>query len=89
MLTADGTLELVADWLCTARYFHIHIVNCKHAIFDSESSNTALHALDRYHRLDTIVALLEANGEYFATAALPVLLNASTAAWYEIPVPSK
>jgi hypothetical protein len=39
--------------------------------------------------LDTIVALLEANGEYFATAALPVLLNASTAAWYEIPVPSK
>merc|ERR1712086_267968 len=70
-------------------YFHIHIVNCKHAIFDSESSNTALHALDRYHRLDTIVALLEANGEYFATVALPVLLNASTAAWYEIPVPSK
>eukprot|EP00441_Pelagodinium_beii_P025674 CAMPEP_0197672412 /NCGR_PEP_ID=MMETSP1338-20131121/78898_1 /TAXON_ID=43686 ORGANISM="Pelagodinium beii, Strain RCC1491" /NCGR_SAMPLE_ID=MMETSP1338 /ASSEMBLY_ACC=CAM_ASM_000754 /LENGTH=37 /DNA_ID= /DNA_START= /DNA_END= /DNA_ORIENTATION= len=36
----------------------------------------ALAAMDRFHKLETVIALLEANGEYYASASLAILLPA-------------
>jgi len=65
-------------------YFHVHIVSCKHVMFTGEGSqNLLLSAMDRFHKLDTIIALLEANSEYYASASLPILLPAHQLSWYD------
>mmetsp|Transcript_60912 Transcript_60912/g.113922 ORF Transcript_60912/g.113922 Transcript_60912/m.113922 type:complete len:304 (-) Transcript_60912:64-975(-) len=66
-------------------YFHVHIVNCRHAMFSGEKGgeNLLLTALDRFHKVDAILALLKARGDYFANATLPVLLPAWKAEQYK------
>ncbi|CAK9098145.1 unnamed protein product [Durusdinium trenchii] len=65
-------------------YFHVHIVNSRHAMFQNEKSseNLLLIAMDRYHKLQTIIALLMAQDTYFAGAELTVLLPPHKAETY-------
>jgi len=64
-------------------YFHVHIVNCKHDMYTGEgSSNQLLTAMDRFHKLDTLISLLEANGDFYKTATLPILLRPFMVPWY-------
>ena len=46
-------------------------------MFQSEKSseNLLLIAMDRYHKLDTIITLLEAQPNYFAQAPLTILIH--------------
>merc|ERR1712232_1026362 len=65
-------------------YFHLHIVNTKHAMFCGDSSqNLLLSAMDRFHKLETIIALLEGSALYYKTAKLPVLLQPHQVGWYQ------
>ena len=49
---------------------------------DKTSENLLLTAMDRYHKLDTIIALLEAKPNYFETAALTILVSPQRAEAY-------
>ena len=49
---------------------------------EKSSENLLLIAMDRYHKLETIIALLEARGDFFAQADLTLLLPPQKAAWY-------
>eukprot|EP00927_Polykrikos_kofoidii_P050752 TRINITY_DN44635_c0_g1_i1.p1 TRINITY_DN44635_c0_g1~~TRINITY_DN44635_c0_g1_i1.p1 ORF type:complete len:354 (-),score=47.19 TRINITY_DN44635_c0_g1_i1:139-1101(-) len=64
-------------------YFHVHIVNCKHSMFCGDGSqNLLLSAMDRFHKLETVIALLESNTGYYQKASLPILLQPHQLAWY-------
>merc|ERR1712232_1240612 len=64
-------------------YFHLHIVNSRHAMFSGDASqNLLLTAMDRFHKLETIIALLEGNPTYYKSAKLSVLLQPQQVAWY-------
>ncbi|CAE7232389.1 DCPS [Symbiodinium natans] len=81
---APSALLAYVHYHPTFWYFHVHIVNCKHAMFQSDktSENLLLTAMDRYHKLDTIIALLEAKPNYFETAALTILVSPQRAEAY-------
>ena len=65
-------------------YFHIHIVNSAHHMFHGDGSqNLLLTAMDRFHKLDDVIRLLELDGAFYETAVLPVLLKPEQATWYE------
>merc|ERR1711976_491743 len=65
-------------------YFHVHGVNCKHAMFQAEGSQIhPLSVMDRFHKLDVMIALLEAKSDYYETASLSILLQPEQAAWYD------
>mmetsp|Transcript_81728 Transcript_81728/g.179606 ORF Transcript_81728/g.179606 Transcript_81728/m.179606 type:complete len:335 (+) Transcript_81728:70-1074(+) len=65
-------------------YFHIHVVNTKHAMFSGDGSeNLFLSAMERFHKLETIIALLEAKADYYEKASLSVLLLPYQLPWYE------
>lgn len=65
-------------------YFHVHIVSCKHDMFSGDGSqNLLLNAMERFHKVDVIIALLEANAGHFRDAQLPILLPPQQLPWYD------
>eukprot|EP00928_Gymnodinium_smaydae_P070785 TRINITY_DN54554_c0_g1_i1.p1 TRINITY_DN54554_c0_g1~~TRINITY_DN54554_c0_g1_i1.p1 ORF type:complete len:334 (-),score=42.28 TRINITY_DN54554_c0_g1_i1:7-981(-) len=63
-------------------YFHVHVVNTRHTMFTREGQSMFLSAMDRFHKLETVLALVEANGAHYAEASLPLLLSPAQAAHY-------
>lgn len=82
---ASSQLLAYVHYHPTFFYFHVHVVNCKHAMFQSEKSseNLLLIAMDRYHKLDNIITLLEVQPNYFAQAPLTILISPQRAEMYQ------
>ncbi|CAD7954904.1 unnamed protein product [Amoebophrya sp. A25] len=65
-------------------YFHVHIMTAENPMFASnkDHTNLVLSIFDRFHKLEIITALLEADSEHYAKCNLPLVLKPEIAAWY-------
>merc|ERR1712226_1044916 len=58
-------------------YFHIHIANARHSMFAAEhpGDGAMLIAVDRFHKLETVIELLRLDPSYYRDAKLTTVVR--------------